>query len=91
MSTVSPELSGSLEPTSLMMSPEQVRAEREAANEATARALLLHELALIEDQRGDEAAAARSELAAINEDPELRDPLERLISLIERRGFHKNL
>lgn len=48
-------------------------------------------MAVLEERLGDEAAAARDLLAAINGDPEFREPLERLLAIIERRQSHKNL
>jgi tetratricopeptide (TPR) repeat protein len=67
------------------------RAEFDAAEAPLLRALLLHEVAVLEERLGDEAAAARDQLAAVNENPDFRESLEYLISIIERRQSHKNL
>jgi cellulose synthase operon protein C len=53
--------------------------------------MLLHEIGVLEELGGDEAAAARDLLGAVNAEPEFREPLERLISIIERRQSYKNL
>lgn len=68
-----------------------LRAEHDACDSPGARAILLHEIGVLEERLGDEAAAARDLLGAINGDPEFREPLERLLALIERRQSHKNL
>lgn len=69
----------------------RLRAEHDAAESAPVRAILLHEIGVLEERRGDEAAAAKDLLAAVNTDPEFREPLERLIAIIERRQSYKNL
>lgn len=40
---------------------------------------------------GDEGAAARDQLSAVNEQPDYREPLEQLITIIQRRQSYKNL
>jgi lipopolysaccharide biosynthesis regulator YciM len=40
---------------------------------------------------GDEGAAARDQLSAVNEQPDFREPLEQLITIIQRRQSYKNL
>ncbi|MEB2322679.1 MAG: tetratricopeptide repeat protein [Sorangiineae bacterium] len=69
----------------------RLRAEHDVADPGTPRALLLHELGVLEELLGDEAAAARDQLGAVNAEPEFREPLERLIAIIERRQSYKNL
>src|SRR5690349_16877097 len=69
----------------------RLRAEHEIASSATTQAVLLHEVGVLEELVGDEAAAARDHLAAVNSDPEFREPLERLVAIIERRQSYKNL
>ncbi|MCC6217191.1 MAG: hypothetical protein IT376_20195 [Polyangiaceae bacterium] len=70
---------------------DRLRAEHDAAVEGAVRAALLHEIGLLEEALGDEAGAARDHLAAVNAEPEFREPLERLIAIIERRQSFKNL
>ena len=69
----------------------RLRAEHAVSESASTQALLLHEIAVLEELLGDEAAAARDQLAAVNAEPEFREPLERLISIIKRRQSHKNM
>jgi hypothetical protein len=69
----------------------RLRAEESAAESATGQAVLLHEIAVLEEGLGDEAAALRDHLSAVNADPEFREPLERLIAIVGRRQSHKNL
>lgn len=69
----------------------RLRAEHDVASSATTQAVLLHEVGVLEELVGDEASAARDHLAAVNSDPEFREPLERLIAIIERRQSYKNL
>lgn len=70
---------------------QRLRAEHDAAEEASTKALLLHELGVLSEALGDEAGSARDQLGAVNADPEFREPLERLIAIIERRQSYKNL
>ncbi len=70
---------------------ERLRAEQEATEDGTAKAILLHEIGVIEELLGDEASAARDHLGAVNLEPQFREPLERLIVIIERRKSFKNL
>ena len=70
---------------------EWLRAEHDANDDAVAQGTLLHEIGVLEEAQGDEAAAARDLLSAINVDPEFREPLEQLIVIIERRKSFKNL
>jgi hypothetical protein len=69
----------------------RLRAEHAATTEASRSALLLHEVGVLEEALGDEAAAARDQLASVNAEPEFTEPLERLIAIIERRQSYKNL
>jgi len=69
----------------------RLRAEHDSAGENASRAILLHEIGVLEERLGDEAASARDQLGAVNADPDFREPLERLIAIIERRQSHKNL
>lgn len=70
---------------------ERLREEHERAESSSLRALLLHEIALLEERMGDEGAAARDQLSAVNEQPDYREPLEQLITIIQRRQSYKNL
>src|SRR5687768_13148115 len=69
----------------------RLRAEHDAATSNVLKAILLHEIAVLEELIGDEAAAARDQLNAVNAEPDFREPLERLIAIIERRQSFKNL
>jgi hypothetical protein len=69
----------------------RLRAEHAASPTTTRQAVLLHEVGVLEEALGDEAAAARDQLAAVNAEPEFTEPLERLIAIIERRQSFKNL
>src|SRR6187399_198809 len=69
----------------------KLRAEQTASGTPAREAALLHEIGVLEEATGDEAAAARDQLAAVNNEPEFTEPLERLIAIIERRQSFKNL
>jgi cellulose synthase operon protein C len=69
----------------------RLRSEHGAATTPAREAVLLHEIGVLEEALGDEAAAARDQLAAVNAEPEFTEPLERLIAIIERRQSYKNL
>src|SRR6185295_4175352 len=69
----------------------RLRAEQAASTTPARQAVLLHEIGVLEEALGDEAAAARDQLAAVNAEPEFTEPLERLIAIIERRQSYKNL
>ncbi|HEY4104988.1 MAG TPA: hypothetical protein VGM44_13915, partial [Polyangiaceae bacterium] len=69
----------------------RLRAEHDGAVDNAARAILLHEIGVLEERLGDEAASARDQLGAVNAEPDFREPLERLIAIIERRQSYKNL
>jgi tetratricopeptide (TPR) repeat protein len=67
------------------------RAEQAAQTDPVAQALLLHECGVLDEERGDEPAAARDYLAAFNADPQFREPLEALVRILGRRKSIKNL
>ncbi len=69
----------------------RLRAEHDAAADSKARAILLHEIGVLEERVGDETASVRDQLGAVNAEAEFREPLERLIAIIERRQSYKNL
>lgn len=70
----------------------RLRAEAEAAEDPTRKAVLLHEAAELEERAaGDELGAAREYLAAFNLDATFREPLEALVRILERRRSLKNL
>ncbi|HEY2406122.1 MAG TPA: tetratricopeptide repeat protein [Polyangiaceae bacterium] len=69
----------------------RLRAEHDGASAGTVQAVLLHEIGVLEERLGDEAASARDQLGAVNAEPDFREPLERLIAIIERRQSYKNL
>lgn len=69
----------------------KLRAECDATDSETRRALLLHEIGVLEDRSGNEGQAARDLLSAVNTLPDFHEPLERLVILIERRKSYKNL
>ncbi len=69
----------------------RLRAEQAETTASARSALLLHEVGVLEEALGDEAAAARDQLASVNAEPEFTEPLERLIAIIERRQSYKNL
>ena len=69
----------------------RLRAEHDGASDNKTRAILLHEIGVLEERVGDETASLRSQLGAINAEPEFREPLERLIAIIERRQAQKKL
>ncbi len=70
---------------------DRLREELDWCEGELTRAVLLHEIALLEDARGDESSAARDHLEAINAEPEFSEPLERLIAILRGRGSQKNL
>ncbi|MEO6601565.1 MAG: hypothetical protein ABIQ16_16945, partial [Polyangiaceae bacterium] len=69
----------------------RLRAEHDATTDRKARAILLHEIGVLEERVGDETASVRDQLNAVNAEAEFREPLERLIAIIERRQSYKNL
>jgi tetratricopeptide (TPR) repeat protein len=79
------------DPTLVALMISRLRAEHDATESETTKAILLHEIGVLEELVGDEAAAARDHLAVVNAEPEFREPLERLMAIIERRQSYKNL
>src|ERR1700759_3217488 len=69
----------------------QLRAECERAESDVRRAILMHEIGVLEDARENEGQAARDLLNAVNAYADFHEPLERLVALIERRKSYKNL
>jgi len=69
----------------------RLRAEHEGAADSKTRAILLHEIGVLEERVGDETASVRDQLGAVNAESEFREPLERLVAIIERRQSYKNL
>src|SRR5687768_10959501 len=80
-----------IDPGLLTQTVARFRAEYENQQTSPGRALLLHEIGVLEEALGDEASAARDQLGAVNLEPEFTEPLERLIAIIERRQSYKNL
>src|SRR5262245_5804516 len=68
-----------------------LQTEQESATEPQQKALLLHELGVLEERGGAEMEAAREFLAAFNAYAQFREPLEGLVRLLERRKSVKNL
>src|SRR5262249_24027136 len=68
-----------------------LRAEQAATSDPEHKALLLHELGVVEERAGDEMGAAREFLASFNSFAQFREPLEGLVRLLERRKSVKNL
>jgi cellulose synthase operon protein C len=88
----------SLPPNSASPTTEEVnhavshlRAELDATTDATVRALLHYELAVLFEQLRDDNSAAKELLLAVNTQSNLQEPLEHLIALIERRRSYVNL
>src|SRR6185369_4655539 len=63
----------------------------DGASDSKTRAILLHEIGVLEERIGSETASARAQLGAVNAEPEFGEPLERLIAIIERRQESKKL
>jgi tetratricopeptide (TPR) repeat protein len=68
-----------------------LREERDASEDAAARASLALELGRSLERSGDDAGAAREYLAVVNDAPDFREPLEALVALLYRRRSVKNL
>ncbi len=77
--------------TPLHMASGWLETEIEATSSSGTRALLLHEAALLHEQLGNATEAARLQLQAVNTDPQLTEPVERLMSLFEQRHSLKNI
>lgn len=68
-----------------------LQTELELAELPDRKASLRHELGLLQELLGKDSVAVRELLAAVNAVPRFKEPLERLIALIERRRSFKNL
>src|SRR6266542_633627 len=68
-----------------------LRDEHARGTDPAQKAVLLHELGVVEERAGDEMGAAREFLASFNAYPQFREPLEGLVRLLERRKSVKNL
>ena len=68
-----------------------LEAEIEATHSPGTRALILYEAGLLHEQLGNATDAARLHLQAVNSDPQLAEPAERLLALFEQRHSLKNL
>ena len=61
-----------------------LRAEQAVAADQQHKALLLHELGVVEERAGDEMGAAREFLASFNSHAQFREPLDDLKHLFRR-------
>ncbi len=68
-----------------------LRAEHAEQVDPAVQAVLLHELAVLEEQAGNESGAAKDELASHETDPDFREPVEGLLRMLRRRKSVKNL
>jgi len=68
-----------------------LRTELEQSELPDRKAALRHEIGVLEELAGRDSVAVRELLAAVNALPRFKEPLERLIGLIERRRSFKNL
>lgn len=68
-----------------------LRTELEQSELPDRKASLRHEIGVLEELAGRDSIAVRELLAAVNALPRFKEPLERLIGLIERRRSFKNL
>ncbi|MEY4548761.1 MAG: hypothetical protein RL685_4956, partial [Pseudomonadota bacterium] len=68
-----------------------LQAELELAELPDRKAALRHEIGVLQELLGKDSVAVRELLAAVNALPRFKEPLERLIALIERRRSFKNL
>ena len=78
-------------PVPLHIASGWLEAEIEATSSVATRALLLHEAALLQERAGNVTEAARLQLQAVNTDPQLTEPVERLLALFEQRHSLKNI
>ncbi|HZF52291.1 MAG TPA: tetratricopeptide repeat protein [Polyangiaceae bacterium] len=69
----------------------RLRAEHASQTDRSLQALLQHEIGVLEETGAEEAAAVRDYLGAFNADPQLREPLEQLLRILQRRKSVKNL
>jgi len=65
--------------------------EHAAVESKEQQSLISYESGMLREAVRDEAGAARDLLAAYNADPEFREPVETLASLLQRRKSYKNL
>lgn len=63
----------------------QLRAEEPLEQDASQRAILLHECGVLEEQKGNEAEALEAYLAAFDSDPEFGEPVEAVVRLLWKR------
>jgi lipopolysaccharide biosynthesis regulator YciM len=91
MSFSLPSTTSSLDTNGVAATATKLRAECDAAASPEQKGLLLHEIGVLEDFARNDGQAARDLLSAVNALPEFREPLERLVVLIERRKSYKNL
>jgi hypothetical protein len=68
-----------------------LQAELELAELPDRKAALRHEIGVLQELAGRDSLAVRELLAAVNALPRFKEPLERLIAVIERRRSFKNL
>jgi hypothetical protein len=68
-----------------------LQAELELAELPDRKAALRHEIGVLQELAGRDSIAVRELLAAVNASPRFKEPLERLIAVIERRRSFKNL
>jgi tetratricopeptide (TPR) repeat protein len=64
---------------------QRLQAEYDAAPSAVSQALLLHEIAVLEERLGDEAESIRDHLGASDAEPSFHEPLERLARVVAHR------
>jgi tetratricopeptide (TPR) repeat protein len=68
-----------------------LQAELDLAELPDRKAALRHEIGVLQELAGRDSLAVRELLAAVNALPRFKEPLERLIAVIERRRSFKNL
>jgi hypothetical protein len=68
-----------------------LRAELDLSKSAEQSAALHHEIGALEELAGHDSVAVRELLAAVNTVASFREPLERLIAIVERHRSFKNL
>ncbi len=78
-------------PTEVIEAVRALRSELDSLQDDEERALLLNEIGVLSELHRDDHAAARDLLSAVNAATALREPLERLIALVERRHSYQNL
>ena len=65
---------------------QRLQAEYDAAPSAVSQAILLHEIAVLEERLGEEAESIRDHLGASDAEPSFHEPLERLVRVVARRN-----